>query len=124
MRRVAALLGVVTVAGCSGSEERANGDLVANTEVGLYLIDPDGGTWRAIPGTRGGSEPEWSRDGSWIAFTRSRVVKSESWEAIIRGLHVVRPDGTEARLAVRNASASSWSPDGRQLPSPTTRMST
>jgi TolB protein len=78
-------------------------------------VDPDDGAQRAVPGTRGGFEPTWSRDGSRIAFTRSRSVTSESSEAIVDDLHVVRPDGTERRLVARNASGPSWSPDGEQI---------
>lgn len=116
MGRFAALLGVVFAVACSGSETPRNGDLVASFETGgLHLVDPDDGTRRAILGTEGGFEPTWSRDGRWIAFTRGRVVRTRSFEAIVADLYVIRPDGSDARLITRNASGPSWSPDGTQI---------
>jgi TolB protein len=112
------LLSVAFVVACdgSGSEEPSNGRIVASYESGgLHIFDPDAGTRRAILGTNGGFEPAWSRDGSWIALTRTRVVRSKSWEAIVADLYVVRPDGIGETLVVRNASAPSWSPDGKQI---------
>lgn len=111
----AALLGVLVV-GCAGSDQPANGSIVASAQRGgLYELDPDTGTQRAIPGTAGGFGPALSRDGTWIAFTRAREVRSQSGEGIVYDVYVVRPDGTEKQLVVRNASSPSWSPDEKHI---------
>jgi len=113
--RLALLVALAFVAGCTGSDAPRNGQIVASFGDGLQLVDLDAGTWRAIPGTLGGLEPTVSRDGRRIAFTRSRVERSESWEAIVSDLFVVRPGAAEARLVLRNASGPSWSPDAEQI---------
>jgi TolB protein len=118
VRRLVALVGVAFAVACSGSgsDTPVNGSIVASFEDGgLHLFDPDDGTRHAILGTAGGVGPAWSRDGSWIAFSRTRVVRSESWEGIVADLYVVRPDGSEERLVARNASTPSWSPDGDEI---------
>lgn len=118
MARFAVLLGVVLAIGCdsSGSETPSNGSIVASSQTGrLYILDPDRGTRGPIAGTGGGAEPTWSQDGNWVAFTRARVARGKSWEAVITDLYVIRPDGTDERLVVRNATTPSWSPDGKRL---------
>jgi TolB protein len=117
MKHLLMLLGTVLAIGCDGSssDRPRSGSIVASSETGLYILDPDDGTRRAIPGTAGGAEPTWSPDGRWIAFTRTRVERTKSWEAIVSDVYVAAPDGTRQRLVVRDASAPSWSPDQKQL---------
>jgi dipeptidyl aminopeptidase/acylaminoacyl peptidase len=115
--RLAALLVVALAVSCDGSEERRNGSLVASfvETGGLHLLDPEDGTRQAVLGTDGGFEPAWSRDGSRIAFTRQRVVRTSAWEASVADLYVIRLGASKARLVVRNAGDPSWSPDGKHI---------
>jgi Tol biopolymer transport system component len=114
---VVAVVGVAFTVGCSGSDTPRNGSLVASLVEtgGLQLLDPEDGTRRAVAGTNGGYEPAWSHDGSQIAFTRQRVVRTSAWEASVSDLYVIRPDEDAAKLVVRNAGSPSWSPDGKRI---------
>jgi Tol biopolymer transport system component len=66
----------------------------------LYVINPDGGEPREI--TFIDSNPVWSPDGSWIAFTYNRTVS------------IVDADGSGRRQIAEGFDAD-WSPDGRSL---------
>jgi Tol biopolymer transport system component len=112
-----AVLGVAFTVACSGSDPPRNGSLVVSfvETGGLHLIDPDDGTRRAVLGTNGGHEPAWSRDGSRIAFTRQRVVRTKEWEAIVVDLYVIDPEEFAATRIVRNAGSPSWSPDATEI---------
>lgn len=109
--RLAALAALAVSVSCSGSDGPRNGQIVAYFKGQLYLIEPDGGTRRAVLGTTGGQEPTWSRDGSWIAFAKGRPPEDPSTS----DLYLVRPDGSGLRLVARDAMQPTWSPDGRRL---------
>jgi len=54
--------------------------------------------------------PAWSPDGAWIAFTSER----SGWNEV----HLVRPDGTDARQLTRDLgdfAGLTWSPDGLRI---------
>ena len=84
----------------------------------LWVLDVgDGRSIRVgAEGDRGG-EPFWSPDGQWIAF-KGKLSQRE-------GLHVVRPDGRDARFLAPVSGTNSpltfegrgiaWSPDGKRL---------
>ena len=97
---------------CSGVDMPRNGSLVASPVEtgGLHLVDPEDGTRRAVVGTTGGFEPAWSLDGSRIAFTRQRDVRTSESD-----MYVIRPEERAARLLVRRARSPSWSPDGKRI---------
>ena len=111
----------------------------------IFLVRPRGGRPRRVPGTNGATHPTWSRDGR-LAFeqrghifvartdgTRRRDLgrgSAPAWSpdgrsiAFISGrgmkgdVAVMRPDGSQRRVIVRNAvfdDNPAWSPDGTRL---------
>jgi dipeptidyl aminopeptidase/acylaminoacyl peptidase len=78
----------------------------------IWLLDIASG--EAIPLTRGkksSSDPTWSPDGRWIAFTSSRVDDKSQ-------LFAIRPDGGEAVQLTKSETGVGgfdWSPDGRTI---------
>jgi Tol biopolymer transport system component len=73
----------------------------------LYLTNPDSGSTRKIPDTSDMVAPAWSPDAKLLAV--ERVGKSES------SIWTIRPDGTDPRLVLPNASLPSWSPAGDRI---------
>jgi Tol biopolymer transport system component len=74
----------------------------------LVTVRSDGSDRQGIPGTAVDpnnqlGNPQWSPDGEYIGFT------------LTDGIHVVRPDGSDNRLLLANASGLDWSPDGRRI---------
>ena len=75
---------------------------------GLYVMAADGTGLQRIPGADSGAAPEWSPDGSRIAFVGSG-----------NALVVIASDGTGAvtlqHLPGEAVNALSWRPDGRAI---------
>ena len=69
----------------------------------IYLVDPDNGKARKVPGTAKMAQPAWSPDGSLLAVAQAGSV------------YTIRPDGSHPQLVLRNASQPAWSPDGNRL---------
>ena len=69
----------------------------------IYLVDPDSGKARKVPGTAKMTEPAWSPDGSLLAVAQAGSV------------YTIRPDGSHPQLVLRDASQPAWSPDGKRL---------
>lgn len=74
----------------------------------LVTVRPDGSDRQAIPGTAVDpndqlANPQWSPDGAYIGFN------------LAGGIQMVRPDGSDKRLLLANASSLDWSPDGRRI---------
>jgi Tol biopolymer transport system component len=66
------------------------------------------------------SDPQWSPDGAWIAFARTRYRRAgtQASRQLARNIWVVRPDGSELHpIASRGGSDwnASWAPDSRHL---------
>lgn len=106
--RTAAVLTLVSLlaggCGAAGSGDgKRQSRLIAADENGIHLIEPDGSGSRLIPGTKDVSDPVWSADGDWLAFSSGD------------GVYIMRPDGTDRRLVLKNAFTPSWSPDGKRL---------
>lgn len=66
---------------------------------------PGGGSMTIIPED---SDPAWSADGQWLAFTHQDSLNLGS-------LYVARVDGSERRLVAAGGWGADWSPDGSRL---------
>lgn len=79
---------------------------------GIYVVNADGSGERPIQPPTGGLFPDWSPDGTRIAF--SGVPHSGGRSDY---LYVMRPDGTgvKALNTSRAAECAEWSPDGSRI---------
>lgn len=77
----------------------------------LWMANTDGsGAYQFTYGEKSCSNPAWSPDGKWIAFTSSRSGKSNVW--------LIAAAGGEAEQLTdvkSGVSGLSWSPDGRTI---------
>ncbi|MBI5441763.1 MAG: PD40 domain-containing protein [Deltaproteobacteria bacterium] len=77
---------------------------------GIYVMEADGsGAHRLSPAGVADYSPAWSPRGDLIAFA------SGSGEAGKSDLYVMRPDGSDRRLVIRNGGWPSFAADGRSL---------
>ncbi len=80
------------------------------TQVWLIHV-PSGRSFQVTRGEKSCSNPSWSADGGWLAFTSSRASDRNQ-------LFVIRPDGGEA-IQLTNAENGvggyAWSTDGKQI---------
>ncbi|MFI9804958.1 hypothetical protein ACIHEJ_11425 [Streptomyces sp. NPDC052301] len=77
---------------------------------GIWTMKSTGGGLKAVPGTKGASDPAWSPDGKRIAFAKPVGTQRE--------IYVADVDGTPATRLTHNAVDDlhpTWSPDGRNL---------
>lgn len=122
MRRLVQAGIVAMVAGCAAAAAPAhaaypgdNGRIAFASYAGgstqIVGISPDGGDQRALRAA--GSQPAWSPDGRWLAYTLSELVDGRFQGRI----HIASADGTQdVKLDLgRPASGATWSPDGRQI---------
>jgi Tol biopolymer transport system component len=78
----------------------------------LWVISADGAGLQRLVATSGFTcgAPQWSPDGEWVAYCRSRYrLRLGDWHIM-----VVRADGTDTK-DLGNGQSSSWSPDSKQL---------
>src|SRR5262249_16959086 len=77
----------------------------------LHLAGAEGSeSLQLTEGDRSALDPQWSPDGSWIAFLSDRSGKKNVW--------LIRPGGGEARQLTdvpTQVSGFRWSPDGRSI---------
>ena len=78
----------------------AGGLIAVREESAIYLVDPDSGAVRRVPGSANMTAPAWSPDGQLLAVEQKG------------GVWTIRPDGTDPRLVLENASSPTWSPAG------------
>jgi Tol biopolymer transport system component len=83
----------------------AKGLIAVRGSNAIYLVDPDSAAAHKVPDTAEMIAPAWSPDGSLLAVERVSEDGSSS-------IYTIKPDGTQAQLVVKNASAPSWSPAG------------
>lgn len=77
---------------------------------GIWTMKTTGGGLKAIPGTKGASDPAWSPDGKRIAY--AKPVGSQ------REIYVADIDGSPATRLTHTSTDDlhpTWSPDGRYL---------
>jgi Tol biopolymer transport system component len=107
---VAALGAALTVAPAWASSPGGNGRIAfasAREGGGIFTVPPDGTALRRL--TDGDdSQPAWSPDGRWLAFTHSSSGTERS------GIYLVRSDGRRRHFLVAGEDAS-WSPNGSRL---------
>jgi dipeptidyl aminopeptidase/acylaminoacyl peptidase len=78
----------------------------------LWLFPTEGSRGRRLTAGDKDSDPVWSPDGKWIAFTAKRKDDEEAQ------VYLIAPDGGEARRLTSvstGASALRWFPDGRRI---------
>ena len=81
----------------------SRGLIAVREESAIYLVDPDSGAVRKVPGSAGMTAPAWSPDGKLLAVE----LKGGVW--------TIGPDGTDRQLVSENASAPSWSASGEWI---------
>jgi hypothetical protein len=84
----------------------------------IYTFDASGSSLTRLTNTVDReSQPVWSPDGKWIAFTYGTPLEAGVWLATNNdGLYVVRSDGTDLRKLAAGASLGwTWSPDSSML---------
>lgn len=80
----------------------------------VCVVAAAGGTPRCITSGKGESDsvPDWSPDGTWIAFERYFGCSGGACRSAV---FVVRRSGTGLRRVVVDASQPAWSPDGSRI---------
>jgi Tol biopolymer transport system component len=102
------LLAVGSGATASSSAPPRNGLIAVCGGEGITIVDPRTDADTLLPKTEDFDQPSWSPDATLLAAT--------SWaDESSADLYTMKPDGTDRRLVLRNASSASWSPDGKQL---------
>lgn len=82
---------------------------VEDEDWNLYTMNPDGGDIRQITTTGGATDPSWSPDGGWIAYSLDHGLPSANIFVI------PATGGTPTRITYADEyydGAPSWSPDG------------
>src|SRR5262249_45932575 len=79
-------------------------------QVDICIMDSDGAHRRALGLTQTvNSQPAWSPDGDWLAFTG---------ESVYPDVFIIRPDGTQLQNLTEltgHGTWPTWSPDGARI---------
>jgi TolB protein len=84
-----------------------NGLLVAKGVGALYVVDPKSGGMLKLKDTADMDHPAWSPDGRVLAADRS--------ETGATSVYTMWPNGTHAKLIMKDASSPAWSDDGTRI---------
>jgi len=84
-----------------------NGLLVAKGVGALYLVDPKSGGMLKLKDTADMDHPAWSPDGRLLAADRSENGGTS--------VYTMWPNGTHAKLIMKDASSPAWSDDGTRI---------
>ena len=84
-----------------------NGLLVAKGVGALYVVDPKSGGMLKLKDTADMDHPAWSPDGRLLAADRS--------EKGATSVYTMWPNGTHAKLIMKDASSPAWSDDGTRI---------
>jgi len=77
-----------------------------------------GQTYQLTQGKKSSSDPQWSPDGHWLAFTSDRAADIPDTKADTTQLYIISPAGGEARQLTSSESgvnSYSWSPDSKRI---------
>jgi dipeptidyl aminopeptidase/acylaminoacyl peptidase len=102
----------------SGSQESSYTDISEDRNTDVYVVSADGGTPRQLTtNPAADSNPRWSPDGQWIAYTANNDPKS--WAAKTEIMLVAAEGGAPRNLTKDYHDSAGfgliWSPDGRTL---------
>ena len=84
-----------------------NGLLAAKGDAALYVIDPKSGGMLRLKGTADMDHPSWSPDGRLLAVDQT--------EDGLTSVYTIWPNGTHAKLIMKDASSPAWSDDGTRI---------
>jgi dipeptidyl aminopeptidase/acylaminoacyl peptidase len=84
-----------------------NGLLVAKGDGALYVVDPKSGGMLRLKDTADMDHPAWSPDGRMLAVDRTEKGSTN--------VYTMWPNGTHARLIMKDASSPAWSDDGTRI---------
>ncbi|MDP9331660.1 MAG: hypothetical protein M3P11_13630 [Actinomycetota bacterium] len=90
---------------------------VAGPDDRLYTVAPDGSDLRQVTDVHA-EYPDWSPDGSMIAFDDGTVIDHIDWSVDIGHIYTVKADGTGLSQITTGEGAEfapNWSPDGRRI---------
>ena len=103
---VVALLAFLTIStqAAEGAYPGKNGKIAFFDQGDIWVMNPDGtGRTNLTSGPEGGGAPEWSPDGTEIAFSRPE------------GILVMDADGGNRHQITNEGFSPSWSPDGNRI---------
>ena len=84
-----------------------NGLLVAKGVGALYVVDPKSGGMLKLKDTADMDHPAWSPDGRLLAADRTEKGSTS--------VYTMWPNGTHAKLIMKDASSPAWSDDGTRI---------
>ncbi|MCB0063246.1 MAG: PD40 domain-containing protein [Caldilineaceae bacterium] len=92
-------------------------EIVVASPEGLYRLDRSGRNLRQISNMPA-DQPQWSADGSWLAYTtvplNQRVAEAaavgDDTDSVAHDLWLMKPDGTNLRQVATNTRWHRWSP--------------